>query len=491
MIFVLFFGLGSFLGSFLDFSYFLGLLLVLLGFIFFLFFRFLKFSRPVFFLAVIFWALGSAMFWYGFNDARGKSTALILAKNLDSRFILSGLIVEEPDERENYSRFIVEISEGEARGVKILVYAKHYPVYKYGDLLGLAGVLKKPERFSLADEERTFDWPAYLAKEDVFFEMFYPRIELVSSGGGSALRRELFSLKDDFLTNISRLISEPHSALLGGLTVGAKQSIPKELIEDFRKTGVVHIVVLSGYNVTIVADAIMRLLGFLPAVFGIGIGILGIVFFAVMTGASATVVRAAIMAGLVLLARATGRIYHISIALFAAGFFMILHNPKILRFDFSFQLSFLASLALIYLSPFFEKHFGFLPKKFNVRGIAAATVSTQVFVLPLLLYKSGLLSVVGIAANLLILPFIPVTMFFGFIAGGIGFVSDFLAAPFSWIAYGLLAYEIKIVEFFAGLPFSSFSVPSFPLWLMVLIYGGYAVIFCKLTGKNKNVEIKK
>lgn len=492
LIFVLFFGLGSFLGSFLSFAYFLGLLLVFLGFIFFLLFRFLKFGQSVFILALIFLATGSGLFWYGFNEARDKNSASVLAENIDSRVSFSGLITEEPDERENYTRLIFEIEEGKAQGIRILIYAKHYPSYKYGDLVKISGVLQKPESFSLDIGEREFDWPAYLAKDGIFFEMFYPKTELVSSGSGSAVKRYLFSFKESFLSNISEMIPEPHSALLGGLVVGAKRSMPKELLEDFRKTSVIHMVVLSGYNVTIVADAIMRLLQFLPSAFGIGFGILGLALFAIMTGASATVVRAAIMAGLVLLARATGRIYQITTALFVAGFFMVLENPKILRFDYSFQLSFLATLALIYAAPVFEKHFGFITKKFNVRGIAASTVSAQIFVLPLLLYKSGLLSVVGLPVNLLILPFIPATMFFGFVAGGLGFtsmllgtsISSFLAAPFGWLAYGLLAYEIKIVEFFAGLPFSSFSIPNFPLWLMVFIYVSYVVILYKLSGKK-------
>ncbi len=481
LIFVLFFGLGIFLGSFFNFAYFVGLLFLLFGFVFFLLFRFLKFSQPVFILAIIFLATGSAMFWYGFNDARDKNLASVLAKNLDSRVSFSGLVSDEPDERENYTRFAVEISEGEETGVKILVYMKHYPVYKYGDAVKIFGVLKKPEKFSSDIGEKEFDWPAYLAKDGIFFEMFYPKIELISSGNGSWLKRRLFSLKENFLSNTSRIIPEPASALLGGLTVGARRSMPKELLEDFRKTGIVHLVVLSGYNVTIVADAIMRLLSFLPLAFGIGFGILGIALFAIMTGASATVVRAAIMAGLVLLARATGRIYHIATALFVAGFIMVLQNPKILRFHYSFQLSFLATLALIYVAPVLAPRLAFLPKKSfafggKLREIASMTISTQLFVLPLLLYKSGLFSVVSLPVNLLILPFIPFTMFFGFVAGGLGFISNFLAAPFGWLAYGLLAYEIKIVEFFAGLPFSSFNIPDFPLWLMLLVYGGYIIL---------------
>ena len=133
---------------------------------------------------------------------------------------------------------------------------------------------------------------------------------------------------------------EPHSAFLGGITIGAREGLPESLQEKFRTTGVAHIVALSGYNITIVAETIMLFLSFLPQYLAIGGGVIGVILFAIMTGASATVLRASIMALLALTARATGRIYTVSWALFLVGFFMVLQNPKILRFDTSFQLSF-------------------------------------------------------------------------------------------------------------------------------------------------------
>ncbi|MEK7147475.1 MAG: ComEC/Rec2 family competence protein, partial [Patescibacteria group bacterium] len=103
-------------------------------------------------------------------------------------------------------------------------------------------------------------------------------------------------------------------------------------LEKFRTVGVIHIVVLSGYNITIVAEFIMRLLAFLPRAARLAGGALAIILFAVMTGGSATIVRASLMAILVVVARATGRIYGITRALLLAGFLMVLHNPKILVF---------------------------------------------------------------------------------------------------------------------------------------------------------------
>jgi hypothetical protein len=95
----------------------------------------------------------------------------------------------------------------------------------------------------------------------------------------------------------------------------------------------------------------------------------------------------------------------------------------------------------------------------------------------------GLFSTAGIIVNPLILFFVPATMLFGFLTGIAGFVSQFLSLPFGWAAYALSAYELKVVDIFSKLPFSSFNI-SLSFWLMLLIYIGYAVILYKLTRKK-------
>ena len=168
--------------------------------------------------------------------------------------------------------------------------------------------------------------------------MYYPQAEFISSGNGFWLKEKLFALKARFLSAIASVVPEPHSAFLGGVTIGAKEGLPESLQEKFRTTGVAHIVALSGYNITIVAETIMLFFSFLPQYLAIGGGVTGVILFAIMTGASATVLRASIMALLALTARATGRIYTVSWALFLAGFLWFCRIRKFcgLTLHFSF-----------------------------------------------------------------------------------------------------------------------------------------------------------
>jgi competence protein ComEC len=210
-------------------------------------------------------------------------------------------------------------------------------------------------------------------------------------------------------------------------------------------------------------------------VFRYSFGALSILFFAIMTGGSATVVRASIMASLVILAEVTKREYLILRVLILTGFLMVLHNPKILVFDPSFQLSFMATLGLITLSPIISKYLSFITEKWGLREIVSATLSTQIFVFPMILYMMGTLSIVAPLVNLLVLPIIPIAMFTGFFTGVFGFIFYPISIFFGFISEFLLAYVLKTVEIFSNLPFASVTIKDFPFLLVIVWYGVCAV----------------
>jgi len=220
----------------------------------------------------------------------------------------------------------------------------------------------------------------------------------------------------------------------------------------------------------------------LSAVFGV----VSICLFAIMVGLSATVLRASIMASLLLLVGLTGRVYLITRALLMAGIVMILINPYLLAYDTGFQLSFLATLALILVAPHIIERLKFVPTIVGVREFLTATLATQLFVMPLLLYQIGQFSVVAVIVNVLVLPMVPVAMFLTFVTGMISFVSLTLALPFAYATYLSLNYILLVANFFADLPFASFIVPAFPFWLVVFSYVVIAYLLYKLSERKVN-----
>jgi len=472
------FTLGILFSSFLKLGFSFFLFLLILSVLVFIFGYFLAQRRStIILLAIFILSLALGILRYEIKDIHLTDS---LAPLVGQKIILTGIITDEPNIKDKSAQLTVIKETGE----KVLIMAPLFPEFKYGDLIEVVGKLEKPDNFE-TDNGKDFDYIGFLAKEDIYYQISFAEVKIISSGHGSWLKEKMFNLKNAFIKKINFLIKEPESSLLNGLLLGAKNSLGVEWQDDFRTAGVSHIVALSGYNITIVAVGIMAILAFLPSAFSLSFGILGIIFFAVMTGGTATVIRAAIMALLVILARQTNRKYDITRALLLAGTFMLVQNPKILVFDLSFQLSFLATLALILVSPLVEKHLTFIPEKFHLRELAVATVATQIFVLPFLLYKMGLFSVYALFANILILPILPIVMFFGFFTGLVGFISTFLAWPLAFISTLLLSYMLKVIAFFADLPFSSLSIKNFPLVLSVLIYGIFLVIIWRIQKKDE------
>src|SRR3989344_4823981 len=377
---------------------------------------------------------------------------------------ISGLVIDAPDLRESNQKLTIE-----AEDIKLLVTTDFGNNFRYGDVLSLQGNLEKPENFT-TDQGKEFDYVNYLKKDQILYLLSYPKIEILERGKGNFIKEALFGIKDLFLSKINLAIPSPENLLLGGLILGEKSAFNEELRNDFINTGTIHIVALSGYNITLVSDWVVKIFSFVPPQFRLWPGGLVILLFVIMTGASSTAIRAGIMAALALLARSTGRIYDIGRALLLAGVAMVLINPLILRYDVSFQLSFIATVGLIFFTPRIEKYFLWAPKQFKIREIISSTFAVYIFVLPFILYKMGTLSLVALPANILILPLIPATMILGFITAILGIIWYPLAVPTGIIVSLLLHLELKIIEFFSNIPFASVVIPNFSVLLVIAIY---------------------
>lgn len=377
-----------------------------------------------------------------------------------------GIVVDEPEQRENTTRFVFKAENRE----KVLVSTDLYSPVQYGDQVQVAGKLEKPGIIDLpaqaGDENsgRPFDYGKYLSKDDIYFTMSFAKVEVLSSGNGNFVKEALFKLKHSFVGKMREILAEPESSLLAGLIVAGKTAMPKDILEEFRRAGVIHIVVLSGYNITIIADFIKNI--FRSSVFSI----VGIILFVIMTGAQATVVRAALMVLTVIFAKMFHRKFSAPRALLVAAFLMLIQNPKILVFDPSFQLSFLATSALISVSPIFERHLKWCTERWGLRTTLATTLSTQVVVFPYLIYSMGSFSLVSLPANMLILLIIPTTMLIGFISTLVAYISTMIALPFSYATHLLLSWILGVSHYLGNLFFASIATPPVSFWFVAIIY---------------------
>ncbi|MEK7080118.1 MAG: ComEC/Rec2 family competence protein, partial [Patescibacteria group bacterium] len=217
---------------------------------------------------------------------------------------------------------------------------------------------------------------------------------------------------------------------------------------------------MSGYNVMIVAEAVLKTARRLPKHIAASIAGVAILLFVLAAGGGASAVRAGLMAGVALFARATGRTYDALRALIAIFVLMLLLNPALLVSDTGFQFSFVAALGLILGTPLVEPRLMFIHNAL-LREVVATTIAAQVFVLPLLLYQTGNLSLVALPANILVLPTVPLAMLLSAIAGFVALLVPVAATIVGAPAFVVLWYITSMASWPAALPLAQVIIPQF------------------------------
>lgn len=326
------------------------------------------------------------------------------------------------------------------RGGRIFIITSLYPKFYYGDTLRISGTLKYKS----------------LGNKSTIMTMWYPKIEIVEDDPSTPLRVFLAIpsfIRQKSISLFEKTLPPTSSALLLGIVFGVKESLPIHFSDSLRISGVFHVVAASGMNVTMAGGFLSSVFSwFLKRQIAILLSVVGICLYAVIAGLDPPIVRASIMGILVFTARILGRQSLSLYGLFLSGFAMLFSSPSLI-FDVGFQLSFLATLGLLYIQPILEG--GRNVKKLINNSIlgegVVTTVAAQVATLPILLSNFGMYSLWSIVANGLVLFSLPTLM----VIGGLGAISGIILPLFGqlilYIALPFLLYFEKIIMFFGEL----------------------------------------
>ncbi|MFH1575393.1 MAG: ComEC/Rec2 family competence protein [Candidatus Nealsonbacteria bacterium] len=386
------------------------------------------------FLASVFWSrkkvvlAGFCLLFLVSGALRHQIVILNIPEITEQNISFTGIIVAEPDVRETNAKLTVKWVENRSRPI-VLVTTSRYPEYKYGDKLKITGKLQAPPVFD------DFNYGDYLKKDGIYSVLYYPKIELMEEGQGNFIYAKVLQFKNKLRESIYRNLSPPQSSILGAMILGDKSRISDDLKEDLNMAGVRHITAISGMHIMILAGILMSL----SHSFYFSLTLLFL--FILMIGFPASAVRAGIMGGLFLFSKKLGRQSSAFRLIIFAATFMLCLNPLLLKSDIGFQLSFLAVLGMIYLTPHFQRWLKF--------RILSMTLSAQVFTLPVLIYNFGCISYAAPLTNILIVPLLPFLMGLGLVFALAGLVFQPLAWIISWPVWLFLTYIIKIVEFFS------------------------------------------
>ncbi len=392
---------------------------------------------------------------------------------------LAGIITSDPDIRDLTTKFILETKTDS------VLATVSSGAYAYGDRVEVSGVLEKPENFE-TNTNRTFDYISYLSKDAIYFLIPKGKVTVIAHNEGNKVQGWLYSLKHKILSVFEKIISEPERSLLGGILLGTKQSLDTQTRDALVATGTIHIVALSGYNVSIASAFFMQLFSRIGSQVIVSIGgVVGIMAFVIMTGASSTAVRAGIMASLFIIARLLGRPYDALRILGVTAGCMLLVNPQLLVSDISFQLSFIATAGIILLEPIIRGYFIFLKWRWLI-SLVSVTLSAQIAVLPFLVWAMGTLSLVSLPVNFIVLPIVEVVMLLGFMTALLGIFIFPLAIPIGYITYLFLHTLLIVVSFWASFSYSAIIIPQFSSFIVL---GIYAALLWWIYTKYKNSVI--
>jgi competence protein ComEC len=307
-----------------------------------------------------------------------------------------------------------------SQGIKIAgitFYLPAFPEVSYGDRVVVEGIidggkLKNPKLISVS----------------------------VNQSFGSGIRNRII----DFYQQV---LPQPMSGLIAGITLGSKGTLTSDFWNKVKLTGVAHVVVASGTNVTFVVSFLMGIATFfLPRKKAIGFVILGIILYLFISGFEAPLIRAAIMAILAFWAVETGRLINAWRVLLLAAGLMLAIQPDWLT-DIGFALTFVSSASIMLFEKRIKKALKFVPEILK-EGLSTS-FAAQIGVAPILFVTFGQFNIWSPLINALVLWTIPYIMILASIGGAVGLISPFLGKMILWLSYPLNWWFVTIVQIFS------------------------------------------
>jgi competence protein ComEC len=279
-------------------------------------------------------------------------------------------------------------------------------------------------------------------------------------------------LRHRFGAGMLTALPEPLGSFGMGLLIGQHSTLPDEIYQDLLMVGLVHIIAVSGYNLTIILRASLRLFGnrskYQTMLFSISL----IAVFLLLTGSSASIVRASIVSGLSLLAWYYGRAFKPMTLILLTAALTGLANPFYVWGDMGWYLSFLAFYGVLVLAP--QARYHLIPERFReswVMCLALESLCAEIMTLPLVLFVFGQMSLISLIANVIVAVFVPLAMLLSVLAGLAGVFLMPVSGWIAWPAVWLLTYMLDAAHLLASIPHVFLQNIGLPLYGMLVLYG--------------------
>jgi len=450
-----------------------GLFLFLLSTAFYL--QYISFYRAL--LIIIVTVTGGFAFFFALQHS-GDS----LVNYVGFPVTVDGTVIEEPVFHADHTAYrlnveVVETSEGifPVTGTLLVkVYGNEGCSYWFGERLRLSGTIIEPRG---RRNPGGFDYRFYLLSQGID-ALIYPskaRVSSLGPGEVGKLTESAVFIRSAMTESIKSALPSPSAELLTAILFGQRHHLPSEVEENFRRAGVGHLMAVSGLHVGIIATMILglwrrlNLKGNLPLILAIAL----VIVYAYLTGMRPSALRAALMVSIALAALLLDRERDLPTAVAFAALVTLFINPLLL-FTIGFQLSYAATLALIYIYRPLERILVYLYCPRYLLAPLVVTMAAQIGVLPLCIYYFQYIPTGVLLFNLLLLPIIALVVGLGLTGALISLVFPVGGTYLLWASRPLLELMLLITAL-SSLP--GFYVPLKPpgILLLFIFYGFLAV----------------
>ncbi|MCL2334969.1 MAG: ComEC family competence protein [Endomicrobia bacterium] len=439
-------------------------------------------KRPVI-TAFILYAVILIILDYAGFFAPERQSALYFVADASKAVSIEGRVITNPEITKNGKRFTLRARKINGVDVRenVLVNSPEGYEISYGDIVEIEGMLRRPLK---AELPLVFDYARYLSRNNIYTILNVSHLEYIESRP-NPVKKAAFALQRDVSKKIDAYFQKSHADVLKPIIIGDESALTNEIKNDFSNAGVMHILVVSGFNVGIIGAVFM----FVLKAFGIPLNkasllcIPAVFMYAFATGANPPVMRSAIMFSSIFIALALDReplIYN-SIAL--SALIILIFQPQQL-FTASFQMSYAATIGIIY---FYNDIYGIFSNVKNkvskfMCGVFSATFSAQIPIIPVSVYYFGKVSLISYVSNLFIVPLVSVILVLGVVFYFFTFISSFAAAGIAAVVSILMHIMIFLTQAFSRTKFAYFSVPKPDLLQLVFFF---AAVFTMTYFKDK------
>lgn len=430
---------------------------------------------------------------------RGKRNASPLSQYNSEIISFSAFVCQEADLSYKSRRLTLCVSEKAKEG-RVLVTTSLYPAYDYGDYLEFRGKLTEPESFA------DFNYPAYLARYNIFSLSYFPKLKLVPADLSSKqlIQKRLILFKQKLRATLNKNIPEPEAGLASAMIFGYKKSLSNDDLDIFSRVGIRHLIAISGVHVTIFSSfllTILTILGFSRRRSIIFI-LFFLVFYPLITGLASSAIRASLMGGMAFLALYFRRSKNSFRLLVISASLMLLFNPMLLRYDLGFQLSFLAILGIIYLEPILKNFSAPIIKTSfkSVRKIKFAnfifsmfnlTLASQLVSWPIMFSSFEQFSLIAPIANIFLIWLLPLILISIILALFLTALLPFLGLYFFFPTYIFLRFIFFISNYLSEFKLAAISPPKISLFIVLVYYISLFYYIRRRQGRLKKSALQK